>query len=181
MKSLTALLLFVALCGCVTPLKPQFDHDTRQDFRAYHTFAWIREEPLIRPAHTSDVDVSPLNRKRVVDAVEMELAGKGYRKVDRDSADFVVAYTIGARNKIEAYEYPEPYAGNWVWGRRYVGSGVDVRMYLEGTLAIDIFDNRSRQPVWHGWVQKRVTERDSRNAAQQIGAAVQQILARFPP
>ena len=169
------------LGGCATTRKPQFDYDMRQDFHAYHTYAWIRDEPLIRPASSSSVVISPLSMKRVVDAIEAELAAKGFRKVERSSADVVLAYTLGARNQIEAYSYPEPYAGNWVWGRRYVGSGVDVRMYLEGTLAIDVFDNRSRQPVWHGWVQKKVTERDSRNAAQQIDSAVHLILERFPP
>lgn len=181
MKAIAALILCAALGGCVTPLKPQFDYDMRQDFRGYHTYAWIRDEPLIRPAGSSSIVASPLNQQRVVDAIEAELGARGFRKVDRASADFVLAYTLGARNQIEAYSYPEPYAGNWVWGRRYVGSGVDVRMYLEGTLAIDIFDNKSHQPVWHGWVQKRVTERDSHNAAQQISTAVQQILAKFPP
>jgi hypothetical protein len=181
MKGLLAAVMMTALTACATNIETHVDHDAKQVFAAYHSYTWIRDEPLIQPAG-SDYAVSSLNRRRVVEAVEAELGKKGFTKAtNRTSADFVLAYTIGARNMIEAYSYPEPYNGNWVWGRQYIGSGVDVRMYVQGTLAIDIFDGKNRQPVWHGWAQKRVTDSDTENALERINAAVKMILKEFPP
>jgi len=67
------------------------------------------------------------------------------------------------------------------WGSPYFGHDVDVRAYREGTLAIDVFDGKTRQPVWHGWLSKRITEHDVSHAAEQIPPAVAAILGDFPP
>ncbi len=54
-------------------------------------------------------------------------------------------------------------------------------MYTEGMLAVDVFDNESRQPVWHGWARKRITGRDIEDPEASIDEAVEAILADFPP
>ncbi len=41
-----------------------------------------------------------------------------------------------------------------------IGSETSVRQYTEGKLAIDIYDVKSHQPVWHGWATKRLTSED---------------------
>lgn len=183
MKNLlvTAVAGVALLTGCATTLKAHSDHDASQDFSAYRTFAWMADQPMIAPP--DDVArVSPLNRRRIEEAIEKELAAKGFRKTaDRAGADFVVSYSVGARDRIDAHVFPEPYAVGWRWGRVYYGRDVDVDVYREGTLAIDVFDGKSRQPVWHGWASKRITEHDVRHAAEQIPTAVASILSRFPP
>lgn len=131
---------------------------------------------------TSDVTPSPLNRRRIEEAIESELVAKGFvPAASRDAADFVVSYSVGARDRIDARSFPAPYAGIWHWGRRYYGQEVDVDVYREGTLAIDVFDGKTHQPVWHGWASKRITDEDVKQAAQRIRAAVAAILDRFPP
>ncbi len=74
-----------------------------------------------------------------------------------DQADFVVAYTVGTREKIVSTSYPTTYQGDWGWhlyGRYYYQTEVEHRTYTEGTLGIDIFDGKSKEPVWHGWASK---------------------------
>ena len=63
----------------------------------------------------------------------------------------------------------------------YYWPNVDVEMYTEGMLAIDIFDNASREPVWHGWARKRILGADVANPETAINAAVSAILEDFPP
>ncbi len=126
--------------------------------------------------------VSPLNRKRIEEAIENTLTAKGFQKTaDRAAADFVLSYTVGARDRLDVYSYPAPYGGAWHWGYPYWGRDVDVTMYTEGTLSIDVFDGKTHQPVWHGWASKRITEQDVERAAEQIPPAVNAILANFPP
>ena len=171
----------VALAACATTLEAQSDHDSAQNFSAYRTYAWMADEPLIAPVGQV-TQVSPLNRHRIVTAIEENLGAKGFVKAsERGKADFVVSYTVGARDRIDVQSYPEPYAGTWRWGWPYFGHDVDVRMYTEGTLSIDMFDGTSHQPVWHGWGSKRITEHDVKHAAEQIPPAVTQILQGFPP
>lgn len=181
MKILLSLLLVTLLTACATPMRARSDYDSRNDFSRYQSFAWIAEDPLITP-RDSGVQVSPLNRRRIVEAIESQLASKGFRKAaDTSGADFILSFTVGARERIDVQSYPVRYHGYWGWGRAYVGYEADVSTYRQGTLAIDVFDASSNQPVWHGWATKRITDRDVETAAQQIPAAVAAILADFPP
>jgi hypothetical protein len=182
MKSLMIAALLTLLAGCADTIRSRSDYDRSQSFAQYHTFAWMAEDPIIAPAGAT-TQVSPLNRKRIVEAIERELGAKGFEKVRQGgAADFVVAYTVGARDRIDAQSYPAPYGGGaWRWGGPYFGREVDVRSYTEGTLAIDIFDGASHQPVWHGRAAKRITAEDVEHAADRIRVGVAMILKDFPP
>ncbi|HVZ32554.1 MAG TPA: DUF4136 domain-containing protein, partial [Polyangiaceae bacterium] len=115
-------------------------------------------------------------------AIEKELAGKGFQKTsERDNADFAVSYTVGARDRLDVQSYPVPYRGPWVWGWPYFGHDVDVTTYREGTLSIDVFDAKTHQPVWHGWASKKLDEHDAERAAKLIPHAVASVLKDFPP
>lgn len=181
MKKVAMLLVALAVGACATTIQSRSDYDPAQDFSGYRTYAWLADDPLIVP-RGGDVQVSALNRRRIVEAIESELSAKGFTKAAaRDSATFTVAYTVGARDRIDVASYPDMYRRPWRWGGPYYGSNVDVDAYTEGTLAIDIFDGNSRQPVWHGRASKHITERDVQLAAQLIPQAVASILKEFPP
>jgi hypothetical protein len=181
MKALLTIALISLVVACATPMRARSDFDSGNDFSRYQSFAWIDADPLIAPAGEGQ-RVSPLNRRRIVEAIESQLAAKGFRRVaDAPDADFVLSYTVGARDRIDVQSYPVRFRGAWNWGWGYVGRDADVSTYREGTLAIDVFDARTNQPVWHGWATKRITERDVENAAEQIPIAVAAILAKFPP
>jgi hypothetical protein len=57
---------------------------------------------------------------------------------------------------------------------------MDLRVYQEGTLAIDIFDGGTRQPVWHGRASKEIHGTDVEDPGPVIRAAVAAILKKFP-
>lgn len=173
--------LMLALVGCAATLRVDSDFDASAEFGHFHSFAWIREDPLIQSA-ASPTRISPLNQRRIRQAIEAELARKGFEMAsDRTAADFVVSYTVGARDRIEVNNYPAPFIWNGLWGRRYYAPPTELQAYQEGQLAIDIFDGKTHQPVWHGSATKRITDADRKDARRQIDAAVQAILARFPP
>lgn len=181
LPSLVAVAAACLVTGCASQLEVQSDHDTAQSFTAYHSFAWLTDQPMMGPADEV-ARVSPLNRRRIEEAIEAQLVLKGFEKTaDRSNADFVVSYTVGTRDRLDVASFPAPYRGPWPWGRPYFGHDVDVTMYQEGTLAIDVFDGHTHQPVWHGWGTKRITEHDVKHAAEQIPPAVAAILRDFPP
>lgn len=173
-----SMLGLLLLAACATTSTGS-DHYPQADFSGYQTYAWISEDPLIRPRGAS-TEVSPLTLRRISEAVESGLAAKGYRRVESpQGADFVVAFTVGARDRIDADAYPAPFRGPWLWG--WDDRRVDVRVYREGTLSIDFFDGKTRQPVWHGWARKTITSADVADPGPAINDAVARILRAFPP
>jgi hypothetical protein len=165
------------LAGCVA-IPTGSDRYLGANFGTYHSYAWISSDPLIKQAGAPQ-DVSALTVRRIRDAIEAELAAKHYKKVDAtSSADFVVAITVGTRDRLTAESYPVPYRGPWTWEWRE--SGVDVHTFVEGTLSIDIFDSTSKQPVWHGWATKVITDSDRENPAPMIQRGVAKVLRDFP-
>ena len=53
-----------------------------------------------------------------------------------------------------------------------------VRTFTEGTLAVDVFDNRRKQAIWHGSASKRIAKDDS--GKELIAEAVDSLLEQFP-
>lgn len=178
--SLTVL-VFVALVTACTSMTVRTDYYHGADFSPFRTFAWISGDPLIRPPG-AEAHVSPLNVRRIREAIEAELTAKGFTEIDDSpAADFAVSFTVGARDRIEVQSYPVLYRGAWGWGGTYFGPQMDVRRYQEGALSIDIFDGRTRQPVWHGSARKEITGAEISDPQPAIKHAVAKILARFPP
>ena len=171
--------------ACASTFKATHDHDPANDFSNYQTFAWISENPM--QVGATQRMPNPLLQPRIMSAVEATLIAKGYRKVSRaESPDFVLAFTVGSREEIRVDSYPSTYYGHggpYRWGGGYYGHGTEtrVRQYTKGMLAMDIFDVAKRQPVWHGVAEKNISESDREDQEGTIKAAVDAILAGFPP
>jgi hypothetical protein len=160
------------LMGC-TSLRVSSDYDRNTTFANYHTYAWVPREHFGSP--------NPLVERRAHEAIESELESRGFRLAeDPGRADFVVDFTIGSRDRVNVQSYPVPYRGPWMWGGAYYGSQVDVRQYREGTLAIDVFDGRTHQPVWTGRASKELSRADQERSEGPIREAVTAVLAEFP-
>ena len=137
----------------------------------------------------TDYISNPLLEQRIMAAIEGHLAAKGIDRVDNpESATFVVAFTVGSREKIRVDTYPTYYVGYghpYGWGRAYYGMGIGtetrVRQYEKGILAVDIFDAAEHRPMWHSVATKSITEADRRAMDATIEAAVDAALAAFPP
>ena len=155
------------------------DYDHSVSVSEYHTYSL-----MVREHHGSG---NPLVVQRARDAIQAELKRKGFVEGNAaEQVDFVVDFTIGARDRMDVHSYPATYFdpgwdhSGW-WGRPYWGSEVDVRQYREGTLSIDMFDARSHRPVWHGWARKELTDSDIEHSEAPIRAAVGAVLEKFPP
>jgi hypothetical protein len=175
--SLLLVATFILATACTT-IPVGSDRYSGAAFDSYRTFAWISDEPLIRSAGNQQ-DISALSVRRIHESIEANLSSKNYKKVDAPAqADFVVAFTVGTRDRLDAQAYPPPYRGPWQWELGY--NSLQVITYLEGTLSIDVFDGASKQPVWHGWATKVITNEDKSNPEPVIQRAVTRILRAFP-
>ena len=184
---LVAALASLGLTACAAGFKATYDSDPAHDFSAYKNFAWISESPMI-VGPTNRVP-NPLLEPKIMAAIEEDMAQKGYTKVDNpEAADFVMSFTVGSREEIKVNSYPATYAGYgyrgaWGWGAPYYGMATEtqVRQYQKGMLALDVFDVKERRPVFHAVAEKSITESDRKKLDETIQAAVDAVVAAFPP
>ena len=174
-----ACLALAGFSGCET-IRVVSDHDPSFSFAGYDSYAWISEHPMV----SSAPGVNPLLEGRIMAAIQASLGAKGMKlAADPAQADFVVAFGVGARDRVSVTSTPYPvgYRGAWRWGGVYYND-VDVRQYTEGRLAIDIFDANEKRPVFHGYATANISATtDQAKRQQMLREAVAKILAGFPP
>ncbi len=186
---LVTAIVSLGLAGCASTFESSYDSDPNQDFSGYKTWGWISENPMI--VGNSDRVPNPLLQPKIMRAIENGLAAKGYTRIDDpEAADFAVSFTVGSREEIRVDSYPSAYAGYGYggyprWGGAYYGYGMStntqVRQTTKGMLAMDVFDVKSHQPVFHAVGTKTITDSDRKQVDVTVQAAVDSVLAAFPP
>lgn len=187
---LIMVLASLGLAACASTFESSYDSDPAQDFSGYKTWGWISESPMI--IGSSDRVPNPLLQPKIMQAIEDGLTAKGYTRVDNpEAADFAVSFTVGSREEIRVDSYPSAYAGYGMggyrgWGGAYYGYGYGtsetrVRQTTKGMLGFDVFDVKSHRPVFHAVGTKTITDSDRKQVDVTIQAAVDSVLAAFPP
>jgi Domain of unknown function (DUF4136) len=163
--------LLLAACASI---RVSSDYDHQAGFSNYHTYAWLPRE------HARSQN--PLAVQHAQVAIDAEMQKKGYSLTsDVGNADFVVDFTLSAKERLDIQSYPTAYRGPWTWGRGYYGNQIDLRAYREGSLVIDIFDGHTHQPVWTGKATKELSRAELEHSRAPVQAATTAVLADFPP
>ncbi|SEL54264.1 protein of unknown function [Colwellia chukchiensis] len=182
-KLIMVLTILGILAGCATTPQARVNFDRNNDVSTTHykTFAWLKETKVL----AEPVDVNPVMKVKIDQAIEQAFIAKGYQLVsDAEAADFAISYTMGSRDKVKVDSLPVMYRSNFAWGHHYygglsIGHDTRVRNYTEGKLAIDVYDVKSHQPVWHGWAVKRIKSSEQDNPSKAIKSVVEQVVAQF--
>lgn len=165
----------VALAVSVTCLfaKVVADYDHAVNFGSYHTYSWIALNLQ-----------EPLWNDRVTEAVDDQLAAKGWRKVETggDASISVVGSSLAERS-FETW-YSGGFGGGyfhrgwWVAGSPGYATDVIERTRV-GTLHIDIFDAQSKKVIWHGVCTDTLTGSPEKNE-KKLEKAVTDLFKIFP-
>jgi hypothetical protein len=128
---------------------------------------------------------NPLNADRLRASIEADLAARGITKVsDPAAADCMVGYALGTRQVFNDYYAGWGVGWGYGWGRPGWGGGYwgydGPWVENETRIAIDVFDNRSKKPMWHGAVSQRISDLRGPNAEAKISVAAQAIIAKMP-
>ena len=150
---LIAAALLAGLSACTTSTAPAFRTEAAPGFTVtqFKTYSWATTQP--------QQGINPFNWERIRDGFDRALAARGFQKVE-SGGDMIVAFTIGARDRVETTNWGPvgPYYPGW--GRRSTGSwafaysDIDVRTVTQGSLALDVFDGKTNRPVWHGFASR---------------------------
>jgi hypothetical protein len=169
----------LCLSGCAS-VRSDYDHSA--SFANFHNYV------LMPRTHS---EVNPVLVTRIQDAINAELARRGFRLItDPAAADFAVDFTLGYKERVDLKAYPPPYGtldwgwgsgGGWWGGPYWNPAELPLDQYRDGTLSIDVFGAHIHKPIWHGWGKKPLTRKELDRSADAIRPVVRSILSQFPP
>jgi hypothetical protein len=126
---------------------------------------------------------NPVNEARLRTAIQANLSTLGVHQTS-ESPQCLVGYGIGSRNVVDNWAYPGwGWGGGYGWrhGYAYGGWGWDYpSVYQEGVIGVDLYDNGSKQAVWHASANQNLNGVTGDKADQKIKAAVAAIFTKYP-
>lgn len=170
-------LLFVTAIMAVScdAIQVNSDYDDTTDFKKYNTYGFFDQG--IEKAEISDLD-----KKRILNAIEAEMQKKGFTKSDNPAV--LINFFTRASKEVDINQWG--YGGYWGWGYGYGwgpywgGGYTTVSTSVEGTLFIDVIDATRKELVWQGVGSGTLTQdRDKKQA--RIKEFVSEILNQYPP
>ena len=149
-----------------------------------HTFGWAGTFKGNSPLRNGIAN--PVNEARLRGAITAHLASVGVQPATGEP-DCLVGYGIGAQTQVEG-AYPVGWGWGWGYGpgwgwRGYYGGfyGWDEPyIYHEGIIAVDLYDAKSKQPIWHASANQSLYGVTGAEAEQKIDKAVAAMFTRFP-
>jgi hypothetical protein len=148
-----------------------YDFDRSIDFSKLRTYTWVRGTTL----------QDPLNHQRVVDAIETQLAQKGFIKVDSiASADVLVAYHATFDRSLQINGFSSG------WGAPRFGGSLSGSARAEqiqtGTLVVDMVNTRTRTIMWRGIASKDIdVNAKPEKREKNINRTAEKLFKNYPP
>lgn len=174
MKAIKLLpVLFLFILGSCSSIRVNSDYDKNVDFSQYKTYAFHKRG-------IDKVQVSELDKKRILRAIDNELSKKGMTK--SENPDILINILTKEREKLDVNQYNAGWGYGWGWGwNPYLWGGrTYVTSSTEGTLYIDLIDAKKKELVWEGEGVGYLTENRTKKESQ-INEFVAKILEQFPP
>jgi Domain of unknown function (DUF4136) len=147
-----------------------YDFDKTADFSKFKTYAWGRSTGVN----------DELNDRRIVSAIDAQMAAKGLVKVaPSEHPDVFVVYHARFETNLEISGFSSgmPYR----FGGLRTGTA-RVEQVAVGDLTVDIIDARTRTIVWRGTAVKDVDAKTSpEKRDKNVNKAVEKLFKNYPP
>ena len=154
--------------------KVRVDYDKAASFTNFKTYAWKEGTP----------GKNPLMQTRITEAIDKQLAAKGYMKVDAEqNPDLVVLYhvAIDVETQINTVNMGGYYGFD---GGYYGGGGGTSTTYVDkipvGTLRVDIGDVKNKKLLWQGTATDNLSDKPEK-VEKTINKAAEKLFKDYPP
>ena len=141
------------------------------------SFAWAGQFRSNSPLRSTIAN--PVNETRLRSAIALQLGG--VVQPAPGNADCLVGYGIGGYYVVSGVS-PYPYGWDWSypygWGWGWPGPGPYA--YPEGVIAVDLYDARTGEPLWHASTEQSLFGVTGPEAEKRIDAAVAAIFTKYP-
>jgi hypothetical protein len=173
---------FLAVTTQLVGQDVRYNFDKSADFSKFKTYEWVK----LKDAPT----VNDLVSKQIIAAVDAELATKGLKKVNDDTANLYIAYQAGVGQEKEFTSFSSDWGcgGGWYRGGWYGGmggtsttSGQTSTIYV-GQLALDMYDSANKDLAWRGVASKTLDPKAKPEKQQKnLAKAIKKMLKNYPP
>lgn len=175
MKKIFLIVSVVILTSC-NSINVVTDYDSKIDFKRYKTFAFYK-------TGIDKAEISDLDKKRVLRALESELLAKGFMK--SDNPDVLVSFFTKSRQKVNINQFNNMgYGFGWGWNPwmfNGMNNNLNIDQYTEGTLFVDFIDKDKKELVWQGIGTGALKIQNREKKEARISEFVKEIISRFPP
>lgn len=170
-KILSLMALFI-LASCST-VRVNSDYDKNVNFSQYKTYAFHK-------SGVDKVEISDLDKKRILRAIDNQLAVKGLTK--SENPDLLVNIFTKERERVDVNQFNAGWGYGWGygWNPYFWGGHSYVTTSTEGTLYIDLIDAKNKELIWQGMGTGYLTQ-DTNKKDERINEFVSKIIAEFPP
>ena len=162
----------LALAGCAT-LRVNSYLDRGAEFSRYRSYAWAERGPFA----TGDprLDNNRFFSQRIEEAVDMQLAARGFDKVSAGTADVLLHIHARMDQRVDTAEF-DPIDGHCI------DDDCRPEVYDAGTLMVDFMDRRTNRLAWRGWAERSFdgVVDDQKWLETTIDKTVARILAQLP-
>lgn len=169
--SFASVVALVLMAGIALAQNITFDFDKSANFAEFATYTWERGHEV----------PDELNHKRIVNAIDGQLAAKGLTRVSRqEQPDLLVAYHAVFDRDLQVSGFSSG------WGPYRFGPGASgtarAEQILKGTLIVDIVDRSTGTIVWRGTATKDIdVKADGEKRERNINKAAEKLFKHYPP
>ena len=161
---------FFLIIGASTPAQDvTYNFMPGTNFSKYYTYKRVTIPSNIHPNQIVDQEIKQ--------AIDGQLAAKGFVKTDADKADLYVGYQCSVDQERQWNAWGM--GGGLRWGG--MGSAQSSTI-SNGTLAVDFYDPTSQQLIWRGQATKTLNPSNNQQKdMERLNKAMAKLLKHFPP
>ena len=139
------------------------------NFASFHTYKWVDIPGGMHPDQITDQEIRQ--------AIDSQLASKGFTKTTNDNADLYVCYQIAVQQ--ERQWNAMGMGGGW----RFGGMGTATSSTINnGTLVVDFYAVATKQQVWQGRATKTIDPSSNQQKnVKNLQNGIKKLLKNFPP
>ena len=171
-RSLIAAVTAMALLGTSAAAQDvSYDFDKSADFSSLHEYVWVRGTPVN----------DELNHRRIVEAIDRQLAAKGLRRADgREGADVLIAYHAVFARDLAVHGMSSGWGGYYLAPTR--SGSARVEPVIVGTLMVEVIDATTGSTIWRGIATREVdVDAAPEKREKNIDKATQKLFKHYPP
>jgi hypothetical protein len=172
--SFLCILFALLIASCNTSVRAFSDYDKAVNISGLTTYNWLSEQE-IEERGNNPLYYNELNDKRIKSAVDEQLQKRGFIVSD-GSQPLQLHYHLIIEDKTLLTSEPTEYS--YTPFRQF--KSTQEYPYKQGTLIIDLMDNRSKTLVWRGWATSAIELEIKKSPEQAIQKGVEKIFKLFP-
>lgn len=164
------------LASCAPSINVKYDYDPKVNVRQFSTYRIEAD----RQRNADPIVGSNLNQRRIADALDKSLQGRGYKPATDGNSDLIIRFFTDSkdRQQVQSGGMMSPYS---MWYGGGFNNNMYTRQYEENRVVINVYDSRTNDIIWQGYATGQLNNtRKERDRDAIFRETVTSIMKNFP-